>query len=103
MATTNNIFRVVQSGDIETFDTANTGNIGNCRQLMLQELGAYTSRDEQGNKLAGTLVVKTYGSLALCQFYPGDVVVASIRFDARRSKEGNWYQTITASDIVKIA
>lgn len=101
MATTE-IYRVIHCGDLETYNTDNTGKTGNCRQLMLQELGSFAGTSDQGTKLTGTLVVKTFGSLALCQFYAGDVVAAAIRFEAKCSKEGHWYQSVVASDIVKI-
>lgn len=98
---TTEIFRVIQCGDPETYTGAN-GQQGNVRQLMLQQMGTYQNPAEQAQRLPNALIVHTYGNLALCQFYPGDIVVAAIRFEAKAGKDGRWWQEVTAADIVKI-
>ena len=62
----------------------------NKRTLVLQELGG---------KYENQYVVAVLGKLASVQLYQGDLVVATLRFQAREYN-GQHFQDITATEIV---
>ena len=88
-----NIFRVVKCG--EPFTVQSTKAEGGQVQkkfIHLQELGGKYS-----NQYVATLL----GNDAACAFYPGDVIVASLRAGVSEYNE-KWYQDILVTDIIKI-
>ena len=62
-------------------------------QIRLKELG--------GSKFGNELVCSMFGSLAQCRFYENDLVVAVLRFQVHEVN-GNCYQEVVASDVVKL-
>ena len=56
---------------------------------------------ELGGKYENSYVCSMFGNLALCRFYSGDVVAASLRFQAREVN-GQYYQDVVVSEIVKL-
>ena len=86
------IYKVVAQG--EAFEVpskkSETGKLAKCI-IRLKELGEYG--DE--------LLVVMLGNLALCRFAEGVMVAANLRF-ATHESNGQWFQDITANDIVEI-
>lgn len=60
--------------------------------LVLQEVGG-----KYENSYAATLL----GNMASCVFYPGDVVVAGLRFQYREYN-GQFYMDCTVQEIIKL-
>ena len=87
------ILKVVQQGEAFAVPSqkAEGGQVMKCT-IVLQELGG-----KYENEYAATML----GNLAQCRYYPGDVVAATLRF-AKREYNGQVYQDIVVSDIVKI-
>lgn len=54
--------------------------------------------DDYGDEFLCTV----FGNLAQCNFYAGDVVAASLRFQTREAS-GAWYQDIICTNIVKLS
>ena len=52
---------------------------------------------EFGNEYVGTM----FGNLALCRFYEGDLVAASLRFQVHEVN-GAVYQEVVVNDVVKL-
>lgn len=90
----NKIFRVVHQGETLSVQSqkAETGSIQKCN-IILRELG--------GSKLENVFVCTMLGNLAVCRFYEGDVVAATLRFSTHEY-QGQVYQDIYATDIVKL-
>ena len=89
-----NLFRVVSCGELFSVKSEKSENgMLNKRNLVLQELGG---------KYENQYVVSTFGNLAACQFYANDIVYAVLRFQAREHSS-QWFQDITAVDIIKLA
>ena len=88
------IFKVVQQGEAFAVQSqkSDSGQTMKCN-IVLQELGG-----KYENQYVGAML----GNAALCKFYPGDVVAASLRFSAREYN-GQIYQDILVTDIVKIS
>ena len=88
------ILRVVRQG--ETFSVQSnkqeSGQIQKC-YIVLRELG--------GSKYENEYACTMLGNLAVCRFYEGDVVVATLRFSTH-DFQGQTYQEILATDIVKL-
>lgn len=84
---------VVSQGDVSYIPSEKTegGQLAMC-SIRLRELG--------NPKFADEFVCSMFGNLALCRFYPNDVVVAALRLHVHESG-GNLYQNVTATDIVK--
>jgi hypothetical protein len=59
-------------------------------QIVLQELGG---------KFENMYVCALFGNSAMCKWYTGELVFASLRFQAREYN-GQWYQDITVGDII---
>lgn len=91
------ICKVISCGTPEPYQSLN-GNTGTKMQIVLQELGSY-ARQDQPQRLSNAFVATAFGNLALCMFYPNDVVAVAARFDARQDKEGRWFQDVTVSEI----
>ena len=62
------------------------------RQIVLQEIGG-----KYEDQVVGVML----GNLAQCQFYPGDVVMASIRLSVREYN-GQMYQDIVVETLIAI-
>ena len=87
-------FRVVSQGDVSYIPSAKQegGQLAKC-VIRLKEFGG----GKYGNEYACTM----FGNLALCKFYKGDLLVASLRFQVH-DVNGNCYQEVVATDVVKI-
>lgn len=87
------ILKVVQQGEAYAVQSqkAEGGQVMKC-SIVLQELGG---------KYENEYVAAMLGNLAQCRFFPGDVVVATLRF-AKREYNGQVYQDITVGEIKKL-
>lgn len=88
------ILRVVRQGD--AFSVQSQKQESGCLQkctIVLRELG--------GSKFENVFVCTMLGNLAVCRFYEGDVVAATLRFSTHEY-QGQVYQDIYATDIVKL-
>ena len=88
------IFKVVQQGEALPVQSqkAESGQTTKCN-IVLQELGG---------KFENQFIATLWGNAASCRFYPGDVVVAALRFTTR-DFNGQTYQDIAVNDIYKIS
>jgi hypothetical protein len=86
------IYKVVAQGEAFTVPSkkSETGLLDKC-VIRLKELGEYG--DE--------MLVVMLGNLATCRFAPGTTVAANLRFSTHETN-GQWYQDITANDIVEV-
>lgn len=86
------ILRVVKQGEPFTVQSQKmeNGQMWKCR-IMLEELGG-----KYENQYAADIL----GNAAQCKFYPGDLVVVTLRFIAREYN-GQVYQDILVTDIEK--
>ena len=88
------ILKVVRQG--ETFSVQSSkqesGQIQKC-YIVLRELG--------GSKYENEYACTMLGNLAVCRFYEGDVVVATLRFSTHEY-QNQVFQEILATDIVKL-
>ena len=86
------LLRVLKVGDMFSVksEKSETGVL-NKRTLVLQELGG---------KYEPTYVVTALGNLATLQFYEGDLVFATMRFQSREYN-GQMFMDIVATDLVK--
>ena len=85
------IFKVIKQGEPQQVASqkAEGGQLSKC-QIVLQEWG-----DKYGDAFVCTLL----GNSALCKWSAGDIVFASLRFQAREYN-GQWYQDIVVGDII---
>lgn len=88
------ILKVVRQGEAFSVQSSKqeSGSIQKCN-IVLRELG--------GSKYDNEYVCAMLGNLAACRFYEGDVVAATLRF-ATHEYQGQTFQEILATDIVKI-
>ena len=88
------IFQVVSQGVVTYIPSTKQegGQLAKC-VIRLKEFGG----GKFGNEYACTM----FGNLALCKFYEGDLVVASLRFQVHEVN-GTVYQEVVANDVVKI-
>ena len=86
--------KVVRQGEAFSVQSKNseTGSIQKCN-IVLRELG--------GSKFENEYMCAMLGNLALCRFYEGDVVIATLRFSTHEY-QGQTFQEILATDIIKI-
>lgn len=56
---------------------------------------------ELGSRYVNSYVCSMFGNLALCKFFEGDVVAASLRFQSREVN-GQYFQDVIVNDIVKL-
>ena len=86
-----NLFRVIHQGEPQQIPSqkAEGGQVSKC-QIVLQELGG---------KFENMYVCTLFGNSATCKWYAGDLVFASLRFQAHEYN-GQWYQDITVGEIV---
>ena len=90
-----NIYYVVSQGDVTYIPSTKQegGQLAKC-VIRLKEFGG----GKYGNEYACTM----FGNLALCKFYEGDLVVASLRFQVHEVN-GTVYQEVIANDVVKLS
>ena len=90
-----NICQVVSQGDVTYIPSTKQegGQLAKC-VIRLKEFGG----GKFGNEYACTM----FGNLALCKFYEGDLVVASLRFQVHEVN-GTVYQEVIANDVVKLS
>ena len=86
-------FKVTKCGDAFSVksEKAENGQLQK-RNLVLQELGG---------KYENQYVVAALGSLAALPMKEGDLVIATLRFQAREYN-GQQYQDITATELIKV-
>ena len=86
------ILRVVKCGECLTVKSEKSENgVLNKRTLVLQELGG---------KYEPTYVVSVLGNLATLQYNEGDIVIATLRFQAREYN-GQMYMDVVAIELIK--
>ena len=88
-----NILKVVKCGEMFSVksEKSETGQL-NKRNLVLKELGG---------KFENEYAVAVLGNAASLQFYENDLVAVTLRFQTREFN-GQTYQDITATEIVKV-
>ena len=88
------ILRVVRQGEAFSVQSAKaeTGSIQKCN-IVLRELC--------GSKYDNEYVCTMLGNLAMCRFYEGEVVVATMRFTTHEY-QGAIYQEVMVTNIVKL-
>ena len=89
-----NIFYVVSQGDVSyvASQKAEGGQLAKCL-IRLKEFG--------GSKFGNEYVCTMFGNLALCKFYEGDLVAASLRFQVHEVN-GTVYQELVVNDMVSL-
>jgi len=86
------ILRVVKCGECFTVKSEKSENgVLNKRTLVLQELGG---------KYENSYVVSVLGNLATLQFSEGDIVITTLKFQAREYN-GQMFMDVVATEIVK--
>ena len=86
------ILRVVKCGECFTVKSEKSENgVLNKRTLVLQELGG---------KYEPTYVVSVLGNMATLQYNEGDIVIATLRFQAREYN-GQMFMDIVAIELIK--
>ena len=85
------IYRIVKQGETIQIPSqkAEGGQVSKC-SIVLQEIGG-----KYENMYACTLL----GNSAQCKWFPGELVFAALRFQAREYN-GQWYQDIVVAEIV---
>ena len=86
------ILRVVKCGECFTVKSEKSeGGVLNKRTLGLQELGG---------KYENSYVVSALGNLATIQFDEGDLVIATLKFQAREYN-GQVFMDVVATELIK--
>lgn len=85
------IFKVVAQQEPFTVTKQDGSTLQKC-QLVLQELGS-----KHADSYACTLL----GNTALCKYYPGDIVIATLRFQ-HSEYQGKCYNEISVQEIVSL-
>lgn len=87
------ILKVLKQGEAFMVDSqkAESGKLAKCN-ILLQEMGG-----KYENQYAATML----GNLAQLKFYPGELVVATLRFQAREYN-GQVFQDILLTDVNKM-
>ena len=86
------ILRVVKCGECFTVKSEKCeGGVLNKRTLVLQELGG---------KYENSYVVTALGNLASIQFNEGDLVIATLKFQAREYN-GQMFMDVVATELIK--
>ncbi|MBQ1409627.1 MAG: hypothetical protein IIY87_07715, partial [Bacteroidales bacterium] len=88
------ILKVVRQGEAFSVQSSKqeSGSIQKCN-IVLRELGG---------KFENEYVCAMLGNLAVCRFYEGDVVVATLRFSTHEY-QGQVFQEILATDIERLS
>ncbi len=86
------LYRVVQQGEAFAVQSQNAGGgqLMKCN-IILQEMGG---------KYENQYVAAMLGNLAHCRFYPGDMVVATLRFTTHQF-EDRVFQDVLVTDLYK--
>ena len=86
-----NIFRVIQQSEPQQVPSqkAEGGQVTKST-IVLQAFGG---------KYENVYVCTLFGNSATCKWYPGELVFASLRFQAHEYN-GQWYQDIVVSEII---
>ena len=86
------IMRVVKCGECFTVKSEKSeGGVLNKRTLVLQELGG---------KYEPTYVVNLLGNLATLEYSEGDIVIATLKFQAREYN-GQMFMDVVAMELIK--
>ncbi len=86
------ILRVVKCGECFTVKSEKSENgVLNKRTLVLQELGG---------KYENSYVVTVLGNLATLQYSEGDIVIATLKFQAREYN-GQMFMDVIATELIK--
>ena len=89
------ILRVVKCGECFTVKSEKSENgVLNKRTLVLQELGG------KGGKYEPTYVVTALGNLATLQYSEGDIVITTLKFQAREYN-GQMFMDVVALELIK--
>lgn len=83
------LFKVVAQQEPYQVTKQDQSTLNKCT-IVLQEIGG---------KYENSYVCNLLGNSALCKFYPGDVVFASLRFQ-HSEYQGKFYNEISVQDIV---
>ena len=88
------ILKVVRQGDAFSVQSQKqeSGQIQKCN-IVLRELG--------GSKYENEYACTMLGNLAVCKFYEGDVVIATLRFSTHEY-QGQTFQEILCTDLIKV-
>ena len=88
------ILRVVRQGEAFSVQSQKkeSGQIQKCN-IVLRELG--------GSKYENEYACTMLGNLAVCKFYEGDVVIATLRFSTHEY-QGQTFQEILCTDLIKV-
>jgi hypothetical protein len=88
------ILRVVRQGEAFSVQSqkSESGQIQKCN-IVLRELG--------GSKFENEYACTMLGNLAVCKFYEGDVVIATLRFSTHEY-QGQTFQEILCTDLIKV-
>jgi len=88
------ILRVVRQGEAFSVQSqkSESGQIQKCN-IVLRELG--------GSKYENEYACTMLGNLAVCKFYEGDVVIATLRFSTHEY-QGQTFQEILCTDLIKV-
>ena len=89
-----NIYHVVSQTEASyvASQKAESGQLAKC-VIRLKEFG--------GSKFGNEYVCTMFGNLALCKFYEGDLVAASLRFQVHEVN-GAVYQEVVVNDMVSL-
>ena len=87
------ILKVLKQGEAFMVDSQKTenGKLAKCN-ILLQEMGG-----KYENQYAASML----GNLAQLKFYPGEIVVATLRFQSREYN-GQVFQDILVTDVEKL-
>lgn len=83
------LFKVINQGETFSVNKQDGSSLNKCI-IVLQEIGG---------KYENSYVCNLLGNSALCRFYAGDIVFASLRFQ-HSEYQGKFYNDITVQDIV---
>ena len=85
------ILRVISSGEMISVKSEKENGVLNKRNLVLQELGG---------KYENCYVVTALGNLASLVFQPGELVIATLRFQTREYN-GQVFMDVIATELIK--
>lgn len=86
------LFKVVAQQEPFTVNKSDGSTLNKCT-IVLQEIGG---------KYEDSYVCSLLGNSALCKFYSGDLVYASLRFQ-HSEHQGKFYNEITIQDIISFS
>ena len=86
------LFKVINQGEPFSITKQDGSSLNKCI-IVLQEIGG---------KYENSYVCNLLGNSALCRFYAGDIVFASLRFQ-HSEYQGKFYNEVTIQDIVSFS